>query len=167
MSELFFQPTTAPGRDGQQPAPAPGPATEGAPARAPADASPPSIFSGPMLIMLALPILLLVFMTRNQNNKQKKLESGIKAGDRVLTRAGLIGKVEDVGERVIRLEIAPGVKVQVLKSAIEGLDLPDVKPESKDDKATKEAVSAKDAKDKDAKEPVKEKLQEKLQEKKA
>jgi preprotein translocase subunit YajC len=90
----------------------------------------------------------LFMMTRNQSKKQKQLEASLKTGDRVLTQAGLIGKLVDVGERTAKLEIAPGVNVQVLKSSIQGLDTPDVKP----------ADPKQDAK---AKEPVKDKPQEK------
>ena len=95
--------------------------------------------------MMALPLLLLVFMTRNQSKKQKELEASLKVGDRVVTQSGLIGKVTDLGERTAKIEIAPGVSVQMLKTAIQGPDaVPDAKPASKD------ADKAKDAKDKEA-----------------
>lgn len=66
-------------------------------------------------------------MTRNQNKKQKQLEEALKVGDRVVSQAGLIGRLVEVGERTVKLEIAPGVNVQVLKSAISGLDASDQK----------------------------------------
>ncbi|KYF95513.1 hypothetical protein BE20_45190 [Sorangium cellulosum] len=74
--------------------------------------------------MLALPLLLIFVMTRSQNKKQKQLESNLKAGDRVVTQSGLIGKITDINPNSprVKLEIAPGVNVQILKSAIQGQD---------------------------------------------
>jgi len=96
-----------------------------------------------MLLMMALPLLLLVFMTRSQSKKQKELEASLKVGDKVVTQSGLIGKVIDLGERTARVEIAPGVNVQMLKSSIQG---PDTPPD-----AAKDADKGKEAsKDKDA-----------------
>jgi preprotein translocase subunit YajC len=78
-------------------------------------------------LIFLLPLALIFFMSRGQNKKQKALESSLKAGDRVITRAGAIGKVIDVGPRVVKVELAPGVNVQFLKTAIEGLDTDDTK----------------------------------------
>jgi len=58
---------------------------------------------------------------------RKQIESNLKVGDRVVTRSGLVGRIVDLGERA-KIEIAPGVTVQMLKTAIEGLDVP---PEAK------------------------------------
>lgn len=147
----------APGAGEAPPAPqeaAPGAASEGAPPAE--DASPPSLFSGPMIILLALPILLIFLTSRSQRKKQEKLEQSIKQGDRVITRAGILGRVVEMGERSVKVEIAPGVVVQVLKQAIEAVDNPEAaKP--------KEADKSKDvaAKDGAAKEKAKEKAKDK------
>ncbi len=107
-----------------------------------------------------LPLLLLVgymlWSSRNQQKKQKDLESGLKVGERVLTTSGIVGKITEVGERTIRLEVAPGVHVTFIKTAIQGTDPTSVK---KDD-AKDPKKDDKDAKDKDAKakdEPKKDK----------
>jgi preprotein translocase subunit YajC len=91
-------------------------------------------------------------MTRSQNKKQQKLEASLKTGDRVVTNSGLIGKIVEIGERTTKLEIAPGVNVQVVKSAIQGLDATD---------AAKDAKPAETKQESKAKEPVKDKPQEK------
>lgn len=79
-----------------------------------------------MLIMLLafLPVILLMWFTsRSQQKKQKELETKLKKGDRVVTNSGLVGKVSELGEgRYFKLEIAPGVKVQMLRSAIAGIE---------------------------------------------
>jgi preprotein translocase subunit YajC len=143
---MFMQPTTAPGRDTSNPAPAQ-PASPGAP---PADGGgpPPAGGGGPFggMTMLLFPLLLVVMMlmmNRSQSKKQKQLESSLKVGDRIVTRSGIIGKIIDMGERTAKVEIAPGVNIQMLKTSIEGVDTP---PDAKDAKDAKDGKDSKDAK---------------------
>jgi preprotein translocase subunit YajC len=96
---------------------------------------------------MALPLLLIFLTMRGQSKKQKQIESTLKTGDTVVTQSGLIGKItEFVGETRVKVEIAPGVNVRMLKSAISGVDGGETK-----------AADAKDAKDKDAKDKPQEK----------
>lgn len=99
-----------------------------------------SLMSSPaqMLIFL-VPLAFFLLMSRNQNKKQREIETSLKVGDRVVTRAGAIGKVVDVGERVVKVELAPGVNVQFLKTAIDGIDAGDPKPEPKKEDSKKES----------------------------
>jgi preprotein translocase subunit YajC len=94
------------------------------PANGPA---PPAGGGSSLLLMLVvfLPFILFMYFTsRSQQKKQKDLESKLKKGDRVVTQSGLVGKlIENDPGRHVRVEIAPGVKVQMLKSAIAGLDV--------------------------------------------
>jgi preprotein translocase subunit YajC len=77
-----------------------------------------------LMLMAFLPVILFMFFSsRSQQKKQKELESKLKKGDRVLTQSGLVGKLVEIGDaRHVKLEIAPGVKVTMLKSAVTGLD---------------------------------------------
>ena len=146
---LFSQPTIAPGREGSAPAtPQQTQPAQGTPP--PTGGESPSPFNPTTILLLVAPLLLFFFMSRNQKKKQQQLEGSLKAGDRVVTRSGMIGKVIDIGERTSKLEIAPGVTITVLKTSIEGLDGGDAKP----------ADSKKDV-SKDGKELTKDKPQEK------
>ncbi len=93
------------------------------------------------MLFLLLPVLLIFWMTRSQNKKQKDLEQSLKVGDRVVTRAGMIGKVTKLGEKTAEVEIAPGVFVAFVKSSIEGKDPNDPKAAEakKDDKKATDA----------------------------
>jgi preprotein translocase subunit YajC len=146
---MYASQPTAPGREGPAPATTTG--------TAPPDAAPSGpkeggggLGGGPMTILIMVLPLLLIFMTmRGQSSatkKQKEIESGLKTGDTVLTQSGLVGKVTEVGETRVKLEIAPGVSVRMLKSAISGIDAGEVKTADKDGKAN--SADAKDAKDK-------------------
>lgn len=81
---------------------------------------------GSMLFMLVafLPVILLMWFTsRSQQKKQKALEAKLKKGDRVLTQSGLVGKIAELGDaRYVKIEVAPGVRVQMLKTAIAGIE---------------------------------------------
>ncbi len=97
---------------------------------------------GNMVVMapLLLMVVVLFFLSRADRKKRQQVESNLKKGDRVVTRSGLIGKLTELGERTVRIELAPGVHVTMLKNAIEGLDGGDTvasakKDEPKDDKA--------------------------------
>ncbi|WP_437604740.1 preprotein translocase subunit YajC [Sorangium sp. So ce834] len=122
-SSNWFQPNAAPGRAGNAPA---APVEGQSPPPSGGHEAPPAPFGGGAFsfLILALPLLLIFVMTRSQNKKQKQLESNLKAGDRVVTQSGLLGKITDINPNSprVKLEIAPGVNVQILKSAIQGQD---------------------------------------------
>ena len=137
----FFSQLPASGQQG--PAPAPGQPVQGPPS---SDAPPAGSPMGGMtqILFFLMPVLLIVFTMRNQSKKQKAIEQNLKTGDSVVTQAGLIGKIVDMNERTVRLEIAPGVNVRVLKTAIQGVDAGDSKVEPKAD--AKDSKESKDAK---------------------
>lgn len=100
--------------------------------------------------MMLLPLLLLVgfmmLMSRSDKKRRAELENKLKRGDRVVTRAGFIGKIAEIADTHARIEIAPGVVVKMVKSAIEGL--------AEDETSAKASKDTKDAKDaKEDKEP--------------
>jgi preprotein translocase subunit YajC len=74
-------------------------------------------------ILLLVPLLVLMFWSsRSQQKKQAQALDGLKKGDRVLTQSGLVGKLIELGDRYAKVELAPGVKVEVLKSGLLGKD---------------------------------------------
>ncbi len=139
---MMLQPANAPGRAAQGAPPAAHAATAapGDGAEAPEGAPSPSGGFGGMGMMLLLPLLLfgvIFLMNRGDKKKRAAVEDKLKRGDRVVTRAGFVGKLLEVGEREARIELAPGVNVQMMKSAIEGLYEPVPAGASKDDKSAK------------------------------
>ena len=77
-----------------------------------------------LMLMAFLPVILFMFFSsRSQQKKQKAMESKLKKGDRIVTTSGLVGKLVDPIEgRHAKVEIAPGVKVTILRTAIAGHD---------------------------------------------
>jgi preprotein translocase subunit YajC len=75
-----------------------------------------------MIIMMVVLFGLMYFMMiRPQMKRQKEhraLISGLSKGDEVVTNGGIAGRVDDVGETFITVEIAPNVTVKVQKGAV-------------------------------------------------
>ena len=76
----------------------------------------------PMLIMVVPLVLLMVFTSRSQAKKQGKVLASLTKGDRVITQGGMVGKLVELGDRYAKVEISPGVKIDVLKSGLLGKD---------------------------------------------
>ena len=113
----------APGRETSANTVAPAaPADKGAPGGPPH--GPDAGLGGmlPMLIMVVPLILLMVFTSRSNSKKQKKMLESLQKGDRVITQGGLVGKLVEIGDRYAKVELAPGMKVEFLKSGLLGKD---------------------------------------------
>ena len=62
------------------------------------------------------------FIIRPQRKRQKQhndLISGIGRGDQVITIGGFFGTVREVREDSFQIELAEGVRVRILKSAVQ------------------------------------------------
>lgn len=84
---------------------------------APAQGSPFSL-----LVMMVLFFAVFYFMAIRPQMKRAKehraLLAGLSKGDEVLTNGGVAGRVEDLGESFVSVEIAAGVTVKIQKNAI-------------------------------------------------
>ena len=77
-------------------------------------------------IMTFLPLILIIvvfyfFMIRPQMKKQKELaafRSSIAKGDKVVTTGGIYGKVVEIKDTVVLLQVDDNVKIRVDKAAI-------------------------------------------------
>ena len=73
-----------------------------------------------------LPLVLIIavfyfFMIRPQMKKQKEVRQfrdGIQKGDKVLTVGGIYGKVSELKDSTVILEIADGVRIKVDKAGL-------------------------------------------------
>lgn len=74
------------------------------------------------LIMLVLIFAVFyLFMIRPQMKKQKevkKFREALKAGDKVVSAGGIHGKVKDIKEQTVVVEVAEGVKITVDKASV-------------------------------------------------
>jgi preprotein translocase subunit YajC len=71
--------------------------------------------------MVLIVVVFYFFMIRPQMNKakeQKKFVEALKKGDRVVTTAGIHGKIVDLNDSTIVLEVEGGTKIRFEKSAV-------------------------------------------------
>jgi len=73
----------------------------------------------PLILIFAIMYFLLIRPQQKKAKEHRAMVDAVRRGDQVITQGGLIGKVskvKDDGE--VEVEIAPGVKVRVVKSTI-------------------------------------------------
>ena len=72
----------------------------------------------PLIVIFVLFYFLLI---RPQNKRQKEhneMVAALEKGQEVVTGGGVLGKVSDVGELWVTIEVADGVEVKVQKSTV-------------------------------------------------
>ncbi len=80
-------------------------------------------------LMGFLPLALLFvafyfFLIRPQMKRQKdhsKLIQGLQKGDEVVTSGGLLGRVSEVGDVYVKVEVAKGVEVKIQRPAVSSI----------------------------------------------
>jgi len=87
-------------------------------------AAAPAQQADPMTSIIFFGGMILIFyfiLIRPQSKRAKahrELVAGISKGDEVVTTGGLLGKITDVGEQFVQVEVAENVQVKVQKSAV-------------------------------------------------
>jgi len=86
--------------------------------------APPAEGQNPLTSLLPLILIILVFylfMIRPQMKRQKDLKNyreSLSKGDKVVTTGGIYGKISDIKDQIILVEIADNVRIKIDKSAI-------------------------------------------------
>lgn len=79
-----------------------------------------------MLIYCALLFAVIYIFILRPNKKRAdevaKMQSALRVGDRVIIAGGLVGFIKKLDGDRVKVELAKGMDVEVLKSAIIGLD---------------------------------------------
>ena len=74
-----------------------------------------------IVMMLLIVVVFYFFMIRPQSKKQKeirKFRDGLQNGDKVITAGGIHGRIKEVKDDTILLEIAENVRIRVEKSSV-------------------------------------------------
>lgn len=83
-------------------------------------AQPGGGWSGMVMIVLLIAIFYFM-MIRPQQKKQKQIRQfreGLKKGDNVITAGGIHGKIKEIRESYILLEISDGVSIRIDKGSV-------------------------------------------------
>ncbi|NLY23478.1 MAG: preprotein translocase subunit YajC [Bacteroidales bacterium] len=74
-----------------------------------------------LLMMVAIIAVFYFFMIRPQQKKQKEIQKSreaMKAGDKVVTSGGIHGRIKEVGDTWLLVEVADGVKLKFDKASV-------------------------------------------------
>ena len=74
-----------------------------------------------LIMMVAIFAIMYFFMIRPQNKKQKEIANfrkNLEVGQPVITAGGIYGKVKELEDNAVIVEIAPSVKIKVDRNSI-------------------------------------------------
>jgi preprotein translocase subunit YajC len=77
-----------------------------------------------ILFLVGMFVIMYLFIIRPQVKRQKehkKLVESLGKGDEVQTMGGLMGKITEIGENFVKLEIADNTVVTIRRAAIEAV----------------------------------------------
>ncbi len=74
-----------------------------------------------IFMMVAIFAIMYFFMIRPQNKKQKEIANfrkNLEVGQSIITAGGIYGKIKEIEDNAVVVEIASGVKIKVDKNSI-------------------------------------------------
>jgi preprotein translocase subunit YajC len=74
--------------------------------------------SSPLLTLVPLIYMLMIRPQQRKARAQRALQSAVEPGDEVVTIGGIYGEVSEVDDETVVVEIADGVEVRFVRSAI-------------------------------------------------
>jgi preprotein translocase subunit YajC len=72
----------------------------------------------PLLVLFGVFYFMLIRPQMKRAKEQRNMISALAKGDEVVTNGGMAGRIEDIGDTFVTLEIATGVRIKLQKSAI-------------------------------------------------
>lgn len=81
----------------------------------------PMISIGMMVVMFIVFYFLLIRPQQKRQKQHKEMVSSIAKGDEVVTMGGLLGKVVDINDNFMTLEIAKGTQVKVQRNLVQAM----------------------------------------------
>lgn len=73
----------------------------------------------PLLLMFVVMWFVLIRPQMKKAKEHKAMIAALSKGDEVVTGGGLLGKVTKIGDSNISIEVAEGIEVQLLRSAVQ------------------------------------------------
>jgi preprotein translocase subunit YajC len=86
----------------------------------------------PLVMVVAVFYFIIIRPQSQRSSEHSKLIKGLKRNDEVVTNGGIIGRVAEISDNLVTLEIAPNVRVRVERAEIKGLSSYGKGPSKKD-----------------------------------
>lgn len=74
-----------------------------------------------IVMMVVIVAIFYFFMIRPQQKKQKEIQKAreaLKVGDKIITAGGIYGRIREIGDIYMMIEVANGVTIRVDKTSI-------------------------------------------------
>ncbi len=91
----------------------------------------------PFILIFVLFYFLILRPQQKQSRELKEMKSNLKRGDNVLTSGGIYGKVVNVNEDVLSVEIAKGINIKMTRSGVSAIVNPEDENKGKEGKSGK------------------------------
>lgn len=72
----------------------------------------------PLIFIVVIFWLLIIRPQMKRNKQHREMVAGLTAGDEIVSGGGLLGKVTEVGDNFIEVELADGIVVKMQKSSV-------------------------------------------------
>ncbi len=72
----------------------------------------------PLIILFGIFYFMLIRPQMKRAKEQRAMIAALAKGDEVLTNGGILGRIEDIAEQFVVLEVATGVSIKLQKQAI-------------------------------------------------
>ena len=72
-------------------------------------------------MIVAMIVIFYFFMIRPQNKKQKELKKAresMKKGDKIVSAGGIHGRIKDIKDTVVMMEVAPNIVIKIDKASV-------------------------------------------------
>ncbi len=73
---------------------------------------------GPIVVKIAIFYFLLYRPQKKQQNRRRAMLDNLKKGDQVITIGGIYGTIVQLGDTSLKLKIADGVIIEVVRSSV-------------------------------------------------
>lgn len=80
-----------------------------------------AIFGNQCFFIIATIVIVYFMLIRPQRKRQKEIDNfrkGLTAGQEVVTSGGIYGKIKEINDNIVTLEVAHNVNIRVDKSTI-------------------------------------------------
>jgi len=91
----------------------------------------------PFILIFVLFYFLILRPQQKQSRELKEMKSNLKRGDNILTSGGIYGKVVNVNEDVLSVEIAKGINIKMTRSGVSTIVNPEDENKGKEGKSGK------------------------------
>ncbi|MGD9600701.1 MAG: preprotein translocase subunit YajC [Gammaproteobacteria bacterium] len=72
----------------------------------------------PLMILFVAFYFFLIRPQMKRQREHQKLVQGLQKGDEIVTSGGLLGRITDVNDNYVKVEVAKGVEIRVQRPAV-------------------------------------------------